>query len=514
MAFYLWNGSLPSTTSTYTLNSNSNNMISCGSSGSTISSHYCIGYNGTYDPTNATNYPYNSVTLFTNYIRLSYTGVSEGYRYLGSYNDTCFKIINADTLPEEYFTLLSTKTLTNEEYKLKDDLKNGNGWFVKNVICKRTTNGTTYQDTFYQVWRTDNGNIYGIKEIFFYSYKNDVTGSTIYSAVPSWSLVQSSTRGYYGEYKTEAYSTDFAILLYDNTEKAWKNDYIGTIKLQEESEVVGYFSNFLDENTYQKNTKITIKNSKGETLAETEQIYEVKQAYLSLSNNVATLTLTDVLNTTETVSFNVEPIKDKRFLGLGTNNKNAIIPLDTDTTITLNNDVILYLVYQTYRPIDETFDINLYHSSAEEIRVDKTDYLTLISTLKGALRDIASITNLSLEIYYEGFPNFNYVYIEAFNRYYYVTDITSIRNNLWEISLSIDVLMSYKDGILQLKGFVERNETVVDNYIVDKKRVIQEGYTYSVDTINNDLFDSSAGSYIITGFMLSQNTATDSGGNV
>lgn len=152
-----------------------------------------------------------------------------------------------------------------------------------------------------------------------------------------------------------------------------------------------------------------------------------------------------------------------------------------------------------------TFNINLYQSSAEEIRVDKTDYLTLISTINGVLRDTTSITTLSLEIYYEGFPNFNYVYIEAFNRYYYVTDITSIRNNLWEISLSIDVLMSYKDGLLQLKGFIERNETVVDNYIADKKRVIQEGYTYSVLTVDNDLFDTNVGSYIITGILLSQN---------
>lgn len=52
----------------------------------------------------------------------------------------------------------------------------------------------------------------------------------------------------------------------------------------------------------------------------------------------------------------------------------------------------------------------------------------------------------------------NYAYIPEFNRYYFINDIISVRKNIWQLVMNVDVLMSYKDHILKLDAFVTRNE--------------------------------------------------------
>lgn len=50
--------------------------------------------------------------------------------------------------------------------------------------------------------------------------------------------------------------------------------------------------------------------------------------------------------------------------------------------------------------------------------------------------------------------------------------------------------MSYKDAIYACKGFIERNEFTSNPYIVDNKRVVEQGYDVTEYTIANDLFDT------------------------
>lgn len=109
--------------------------------------------------------------------------------------------------------------------------------------------------------------------------------------------------------------------------------------------------------------------------------------------------------------------------------------------------------------------LNLYQNTAENNKVDKTASLTSVGTICGVLREQCSVINPSLTIEYDDVPEFNYVYFPLFNRYYFVTNITSIKNGLWQIDLSVDVLMTYKDDITQQTAFIERSESTYD---VDK----------------------------------------------
>ena len=142
---------------------------------------------------------------------------------------------------------------------------------------------------------------------------------------------------------------------------------------------------------------------------------------------------------------------------------------------------------------DDTVTLFLYRNNAEEERVDKTDYLQLVDVLVGTLREEADITAPVLDIEYEGVPNFNYAYIEQFNRYYFVDSITSVVKNIWSINFSEDYLMTYKDDIKLTKAFVDRNEFDYNDKIVDDKMVVEQGQDITEVMIPNSLIGTAQG---------------------
>lgn len=139
--------------------------------------------------------------------------------------------------------------------------------------------------------------------------------------------------------------------------------------------------------------------------------------------------------------------------------------------------------------ITNGFEISLLKNTAEQNRVDKTNFIDYVDIVYGVLRDSASITNPSITIQYDNLVDFNYVYIPVFNRYYYVTDINILSNKLYELSLTVDVLMSYRDSILNCVGFVDRCEEHSNPNIIDKKRVIEQGVDVQVVELSQDLFE-------------------------
>mgnify|MGYP007106264612 FL=1 len=118
------------------------------------------------------------------------------------------------------------------------------------------------------------------------------------------------------------------------------------------------------------------------------------------------------------------------------------------------------------------FTISLFKTNSENNRVVKT--LTDEKQLSGELRNQTSVLNPSIRI--ESADNisaYNYAYISEFGRYYYITDIVSVRTNCWVVSLRCDVLMSYKDEIKTITGVVVRQESNPNKLLVDRLERIQ-----------------------------------------
>lgn len=93
---------------------------------------------------------------------------------------------------------------------------------------------------------------------------------------------------------------------------------------------------------------------------------------------------------------------------------------------------------------------------------------TVISsvTLQGTLRNESSILNPVVLIEGDLF-GYNYAYISQFGRYYYITDIVSIREDLCEVHLHVDVLMTYATGIRALTGLIVRQEKEYNLFLPD-----------------------------------------------
>lgn len=111
------------------------------------------------------------------------------------------------------------------------------------------------------------------------------------------------------------------------------------------------------------------------------------------------------------------------------------------------------------------FTISLFKTSSENNRVVKT--LTDEKQLSGELRNQTSVLNPSIRIESaDNISTYNYAYISEFGRYYYITDIVSVRTNCWIVSLRCDVLMSYKDEIQELNVILDNTqETGLSNYL-------------------------------------------------
>lgn len=85
------------------------------------------------------------------------------------------------------------------------------------------------------------------------------------------------------------------------------------------------------------------------------------------------------------------------------------------------------------------------------------------------LKEASSIANptIQLDIGTAADPTFNYCYIAEFNRYYWITDWTWIKNRLWEASLTTDLLATFKDEIGASSLYVLRSAAASDGNIND-----------------------------------------------
>lgn len=130
----------------------------------------------------------------------------------------------------------------------------------------------------------------------------------------------------------------------------------------------------------------------------------------------------------------------------------------------------------------------LYYSNAESTRVDKTDYITLGKNIDILLKDRSSITDPVILLENENIFNYNYISIPRFDRAYFITDVYSVRNNLWEIHCHVDVLYSFRTQIKKLNALIYRQENEKNSYLVDNQIPILSGIDITDITLAGQRF--------------------------
>lgn len=134
--------------------------------------------------------------------------------------------------------------------------------------------------------------------------------------------------------------------------------------------------------------------------------------------------------------------------------------------------------------------VTLYVSDSPVEKIGKS--LSSGTDFSCELKDETSILNPKIKIYSSSnLSGYNYMYIPEFNRYYYINDISSPRNNEWDISAHVDVLETYKTAILANSAVVRRQQSQYNLYLDDPDF---HAYNYErIQTIKfpNNLFDKS-----------------------
>lgn len=102
-------------------------------------------------------------------------------------------------------------------------------------------------------------------------------------------------------------------------------------------------------------------------------------------------------------------------------------------------------------------EIKFCNNKSEKTVIEKI--LTEFNTLECNLKGDTSITDPTIIIEMENPSTYNYCFIPQFNRYYFITDIISLRTNLWEIYMHVDVLMSFKEQIKKSRAIMDSTET-------------------------------------------------------
>ena len=134
-----------------------------------------------------------------------------------------------------------------------------------------------------------------------------------------------------------------------------------------------------------------------------------------------------------------------------------------------------------------SFSVSIGTCASEKRALDKS--FSAVTTVTGTLRNESNVVNPSIlvEVGVGTIATCNYMEIPTFGRKYYITDMTSMGDNLTLVSGHCDVLSTYASGIRQNTAIVARSATqgnwnllMNDNQIKlnnKKKIIVKKGFT-------------------------------------
>lgn len=135
-------------------------------------------------------------------------------------------------------------------------------------------------------------------------------------------------------------------------------------------------------------------------------------------------------------------------------------------------------------------EVQFFYNVSDPRCINKT--LIEGNTFEGQARDQISIMNPVVMFDTEDIIKYNYAYIPEFERYYSIDNIVAYRNNLYEVTMSVDVLMSFRRDILNCVAVVDKQamQENGDEYIDDGSLVTDNVMFTEVLEFENGFNDS------------------------
>lgn len=105
-------------------------------------------------------------------------------------------------------------------------------------------------------------------------------------------------------------------------------------------------------------------------------------------------------------------------------------------------------------------EITLYNNKSPSNSINKNLYNATVFDMV-YFKDVANIQNPIIKLNSViNVKSFNYCYIPLFNRYYFINEINIKPNDFYIVNLTCDVLESFKNDILNSKGYIIQNTNV------------------------------------------------------
>lgn len=120
-------------------------------------------------------------------------------------------------------------------------------------------------------------------------------------------------------------------------------------------------------------------------------------------------------------------------------------------------------------------DVYFYFNQSDDRVINKRLLEMENNKFEGVPRDEVSVMNPVIRFESDEILRYNYAYIPELQRYYSVVDRTAFREGVWDITLSVDVLMSFRRDILDLSVVVDKQSMGIngDEYIDDGSLVTE-----------------------------------------
>lgn len=131
-----------------------------------------------------------------------------------------------------------------------------------------------------------------------------------------------------------------------------------------------------------------------------------------------------------------------------------------------------------------------YTNNSENEKVDKSLSRVIDQSGNCNLDEGSDILNPTLLFNSSGWTSaaisrINYVFIQEFNRYYYVDNITIVRQNMLKLKCHVDVLMTYKSQIRSNYAVISRQKNNYNLQLNDSQFKVEQKPRYQYLNLPN-----------------------------
>lgn len=135
--------------------------------------------------------------------------------------------------------------------------------------------------------------------------------------------------------------------------------------------------------------------------------------------------------------------------------------------------------------------------SPVNIRSDKQSIPMVIKEPTSITNPVVTISEAKIG---KNWPSVNYAYIPLFQRYYFVDKITCLSSGLLELTMTIDVLYTYCEELVNTSFEVARSEALNSSYYIDTEKALmnRKEVVYEDGIIGYIPQDASGNKYVIT----------------